>query len=93
VRQRAFAAVFAVLVVTAMLPAGLATAQEQPTSYDRTFTEGQELIGVNTGNFSGDFTFQVTAGDAPGGATTPFIKRDLNVGERATRLLRQLRSV
>ena len=81
-RQRAFAAVFAVLVVTAMLPAGLATAQEQPTSYDRTFTEGQELIGVNTGNFSGDFTFQVTAGDATGGATTLY-QEDLNVGESA----------
>lgn len=81
-RQRAFAALFAVLVVTAMLPAGLATAQEQPTSYDRTFTDGQELIGVNTGNFSGDFTFQVTAGDAPGDTITLY-QEGYNVGESA----------
>jgi hypothetical protein len=76
----------AVLVVTATLPAGLAVGQTEPTSYDRTFTDGQERIGVDTGNYSGNFTFQVTAGDAPGGATTIY-QEDFNVAESAQLLM------
>lgn len=67
--ERSMTVFLTIMVVMATVPAGVAVAQTDPT-VERTFTERQEYVGVDTGNFSGTFTMKVTAGDAPGGPTT-----------------------